>query len=38
MLIGLPTIGSARPRMAILIVLVRWISALAIRFGAGIMP
>jgi hypothetical protein len=38
MVIGLLTSGSARPRIAILIVLVRWISALAIRLGAGIMP
>ena len=38
MLIGLLTSGSARPRMAILTVLVRWMSALAIRFGAGIKP
>jgi hypothetical protein len=29
---------SARPRIAILIVFVRWFSALAIRLGAGIKP
>jgi hypothetical protein len=32
------TSGSARPRIAILIVFVRWISALAIKLGAGIKP
>jgi hypothetical protein len=38
MAIGLFTSGSARPRIAIFTLLVRWISALAMRFGAGIMP
>jgi hypothetical protein len=38
MLIGLFTSGSARPRIAILAFFVRWMSALAIRLGAGIMP
>ncbi len=38
MLTGLFTSGSARPMIAILTFLVSWISALAITFGAGIMP